>query len=1212
MGSWAQIKPGKAVQIVNEGKYLIYDALDNDTQNGNQNRTGFRYAKMGETTVFTDYDKGAAINYDLTSGAIWIAEGDFENGFRFKNELTGAYLNGKQTGDDGTVWTVKTIEEDETVDNKFKGTNRNEYTGMNCYVVYNGGDCWNGDRGGMATWSDAHPYQFYTYTKTATANVTYKCVGPNNEDLKTTMDEVKIGEKYVLKAPSIDFYQVVSKWMGGQELTNDTIAAVTSDLEIICKYKEFFPFETTNITSAMTDFPADAKFYKMTIAADKFYIEYDKADPTKMTLVHHAADYQDTFPDSALWCFSGDRTNGFRIYNRAVGVKNILYFSGDPSTELFGDEGSDAFVHMAQLDTIQGTPVGWKLSKGAFDNGYYWGLPVSEEEYKMNKRGSSLAFWTGGADAGSTFTFEYYNAQAPYVQSLKELLITVGARVKTDSINVGNPGFALKADFDAMYVHYQKAKTDTVGGITNELAQADFIALRDAFEVYKSKRNDNIEENVAYTLTNTKGRGSIYYDPESSDIFVWSSGRGGAGPVDSLNACWSVIKSDIEGEYYLYNIGRKQYIRFAEDQETDYGEKTSWRFTSFPAPLTVTYEGDGFVFKPVDDAGKAVSISNTYKHPVITYYASGDQGVTFRLNKKGQMTGAEIQKAKDVLDIGMQDIGLMDAWARSGVLTAGANSKDVILTSVMATSSENEPALVKGMTLNLENAAAIQTLKVYVTTTPIFDGVSEDSKLLVAQVSNPAASADIIFDTNQSVMLDPCYFWVVVDLSATPRTGDKIGASVTTLKQNTESQGDANFPVGNSELVSHINLFDAQTTIFNRGTLNSMNFGTPAIAMAPNGDLIAATDVRYDKGGDLGDHKIDIAVSISKDQGTTWSEPVIILKGDSTTDAGFGYSSPCIAVDKAGGKVRMLVSGGKKALTNGNKNLYLLTSSDNGLTWTEPAPLEVYWEPADDGASYAYLGAITGSGVVLQHQSADAPYENGLAVFPVRTNVVGKNCTYALSESSDGLWLLSNTPVFSGVQNATVQELSDGKLVFTASTSSKNGARQKNVWEPTSVSENSFAMIFGDATEMTLTGSSHAAGLTVDNNGTTILTNIAFNTSKLMLNVSRDNCETWGAGDAAKKELQAKYAGASATVVNGDNGINVFYQTRVLGAGSNALSCIKIPYTYFQSIVDGIDKVESDKVEEGKKDGKVYDALGRQITTPSKGFYIQDGKKYVK
>ena len=1206
----AQVKPKEGARVPENGKeYLIYDAW-----NSGQNRTGFRYVNAGEKNILTSYGKGDPVNYDLPLGAVWIIEINESGVYAFKNKVTGEYFAGTTTGTTKSTWTVKTVEEDESANNKWpsdQASVRPDYFGKNCFVVYNENTCWNGNTGGMATWTNAHPYQFYEFDAEQTMKITYVCKGPDGADLKTVAVDVKQDAQYILKFPTFDFLTLDTKLFEGEPLKSDTIKKVTEDMEIICMYKNYLPFEVSNIPLNAAEFPADAKFYKMMIHNDRFLVEYSPSDLSKLPAARKNADLVGIVPDSALWCFAGDRTSGFRIYNRATGPEQVLY-SVDPKITDPNDAGT-AYPHLARIDTIPQDAMVWKISVGAFANGYYFGLPVEDREPRLNKRGGVISYWQGNADAGSTFTFEYFNAQSPYLPMLKTLVATVGTTIKSDSLHAGNPGYASRADFNILYAAYKQA-VDLLPTISPEQAESNFNALTAAHELYKTQRNKTFETFVGYTLTNTKDRGALYYSPEGSDIFAWSSGRVNAAPVDSLNGCWTLVPAvEADTLYYLYNIGRKQFLRYGADKETTFGDKKSWRFTSMPTPVTVTYEQDGFAFKPVVEAGAPViglSISNNYNHPVLTYYAAGDGGVPFRMNKKGVISEQEKATINEVLAKGKIEAGLTDAWTGLGALTAGANAKNVILARavVAGTLLSEDLAVVEGMTVNLTHPSAVKNIKVYATTISLLNDTTPGFKELAAEVTSPAASMNITFTETQSVGSDPIYYWIVADLTGTPKSGEKIGASVANVKYSTTTNGKAELATGNATFASSVNIFDAQATLFTRTTLGSLNFGSPAIAKAPNGDLLAVTDVRYKSTGDLGNHKMSIATSISKDNGATWSDPTIILEGDSLTEEHFGFSSPSIAVDAQNGVIKMLVSGGKKAIGDGNKTLYTLESTDNGATWSEAMPVEVEY---GNGKAPIYIAAITGNGVVLKNQSNDVDlFTNGTVIYPVRVKIGDYTYTYALADI-DGTFMTSKTPVFESVQNATVQETADGKLIFTASTSRKDGARLKNVWEPTSVDPNNGYMILGEATVSSgITGTSNAAGLTIDGNGVNILTNVGLGSTKLMLNVSKDNGETWGVFGA--KELQSRYAYASSVVANSDNSVSVFYQTLVPGTDTSyELTCIKVPYSYFDGILDNISGVENDQVQ-GAKNEQYYDLQGRKVGTPkAKGIYVAKGKKIV-
>ena len=1186
---WAQIIPTTTVSTVEEGgKYVIYDAFTG--------RTGFRYAETGQANVLTKNTPPATSNLPL--GAVWIVEKNADGMFAFKNEVTEQYLNynhsnvnaAATTGTTADYWKLVRVE-----DAKEKWNGGTAYNGRNCFVVYNTATCWNGNsgEGPMAMWSgDGHPYQFYAFNRVVTHNVVYKCIDTKGAILKNVTVSVKENEQYTVSAPVISFYKVIKKELNGEVLSNETFPNIATDIEIVCTYQENLPFQVSNITSGSTNFPEDAKFYKMTIRNNpKKMVEYSRSSPDKIALNHTEDYFTGILPDSVLWCFSGNLANGFQIYNLATGTEMLLDFQGDPSTD--GSTGGKSFARMIDKNKDGYTPTNWKLSPGAFENGFFFGMPIGANEYKMNDRGG-LAFWTGGADVGSTFTFTYYDRGMAYINGLRGLLKTVADRMTKDDANIGDPGFTNREDFNVLNDVYNTIVIDTTG-ITVEKAEEYYKTLNTAFNTYKGKTL-GVQTYIAYSMTNTKGRGSIYYNPNASDIFVWSSAKAGAAKADSLNACWVFVPTATNNQYYLYNLGRKQFVRHANDRESNFG--ASWRFTSIPTAVTVVPNQDGFAVQPANDASKALSLSNNYPHPVITYYNATDVGVPFGLKTKGGITDAEKETIEQVLANGKAP-GLTDVWAAAGTLTTGDNAKDVVLVRAVAVASTEKPATLKGITVNLSKASAVKSLKVYGTNSST---LNNERIMLGEMLSVEGTEVKVPFTTEKEVTDEPLYIWVVAEISDTPQAGDLLATSV--ISMNYSANGlteEGTLNAMNNDLVSTAKLFDAQTTIFNRGTLESKFFGSPAIAKAPNGDLIAVTDVRYNNAGDLGSHKMDIAASISSDNGTTWSAPAVILRGDSVTEDGFGYSSPCIAVDTINAKMYILISGGKAtAITN--KNLYVLTSEDNGVTWTKSDKLDIAWNPTEEGAIYNYLGSVTGNGVVLTAQVEGAEIANGTPVFLAKTNAG----TFTLYKGESN-WILSSDPVFNEVQHATVQETATGTLVFTAATTTEDGARLINKWDQSMLIEG--GMTFDEATPMEITGTGDAAGLALlTKEGTTILTNIALNTSRLMLYGSDNNCETWDG--TYTQEIQAKDAKASAIAAGGDNSVSIFYQTRVLGSETNdyVLTCIKVPYSKLGPV--NINGTDCDKVETVKNE-KFYDLQGRETTPSNKGIYITKGKKVI-
>ena len=134
----------------------------------------------------------------------------------------------------------------------------------------------------------------------------------------------------------------------------------------------------------------------------------------------------------------------------------------------------------------------------------------------------------------------------------------------------------------------------------------------------------------------------------------------------------------------------------------------------------------------------------------------------------------------------------------------------------------------------------------------------------------------------------------------------------------------------------------AQTTdvpVFVSGTEGYKSFRIPAALAPPNGDLLAVCDGRAHGAGDSGD--IDIVVKRSKDKGKTWGTLHIAVDMDSLQA---GNPAPVVDLTDPAypeGRIFLFYNTGNNHESevrkgNGLREVWYKTSSDNGLTWSEP------------------------------------------------------------------------------------------------------------------------------------------------------------------------------------------------------------------------------------------------------------------------------------
>lgn len=147
---------------------------------------------------------------------------------------------------------------------------------------------------------------------------------------------------------------------------------------------------------------ADAtKWYTMKLGSAAYYIS---GDDSKGYIA--LSEMKTTLADKDLWCFVGNETNGFTIYNKATG--EVLCAPANPSS-LGG--GETAYVLTKKLSEVGTYTHLWDIKTsdklGADTEAFY--LQPHGTDYAVNNFGGNgkLAFWTGGKDQGSSIQIEF-------------------------------------------------------------------------------------------------------------------------------------------------------------------------------------------------------------------------------------------------------------------------------------------------------------------------------------------------------------------------------------------------------------------------------------------------------------------------------------------------------------------------------------------------------------------------------------------------------------------------------------------------------------------------------------------------------------------------------------------------------------------------------------------------------------------------------------
>jgi sialidase-1 len=243
----------------------------------------------------------------------------------------------------------------------------------------------------------------------------------------------------------------------------------------------------------------------------------------------------------------------------------------------------------------------------------------------------------------------------------------------------------------------------------------------------------------------------------------------------------------------------------------------------------------------------------------------------------------------------------------------------------------------------------------------------------------------------------------------------------------------------------HIKVY-AQTPVFVSGTEGYKSFRIPAIVRAPNGDLLAFAEGRVAGSGDFGD--IDIVMKRSKDKGKTWSASVVVAGYDKLQA---GNPAPVVDLsDPAFPKGRLFLffntgnnHEGEVRKGKGLREVWYKTSTDAGMTWTEPVNITTQvhkpkqpqvnaaYDFSEDWRSYANT---PGHGMQL----TEGPHKG--RIYIAANHSAGdpkpKGADYQAhgfySDDHGKTFKLSETISIEGSNESTAAEISGGRIMFNS------------------------------------------------------------------------------------------------------------------------------------------------------------------------------------
>lgn len=259
--------------------------------------------------------------------------------------------------------------------------------------------------------ADAASIHFYnrSFTITAPAGYTLKSYrfdfqgfegNSNTYTKRLTMSVTPSGATEV-KCAATEASATVSAEVGGKNTASFTVSGngniVPGNFVVTLTKnnpdeKSLQPFVPTTVTNGQ--FAENTMWYVMHVRSTSLQAKYE--GDSDISLVAQRKPLTD---DAYLWCFVGDKTTGYKVYNKAAGATKVL----NAGTKT--NQTSPVF----EADNAQASRWYFTSSASAIlaDSTSVYMTASDDQNATLNDFGGNkkLLYWTGGKDVGSTMVF---------------------------------------------------------------------------------------------------------------------------------------------------------------------------------------------------------------------------------------------------------------------------------------------------------------------------------------------------------------------------------------------------------------------------------------------------------------------------------------------------------------------------------------------------------------------------------------------------------------------------------------------------------------------------------------------------------------------------------------------------------------------------------------------------------------------------------------
>lgn len=593
---------------------------------GNSDRRGYVFEESNSLKVtLGDAFYNATPADKLSDAYIFTVKGNGTDGFTIVGKSGKTYYANStlqtKSGRDAGIWNVKTS---------------GSYLNLN--------------PGSVVQWDDANDangvWEFYPVNVDAAhlVTITYNIKQGETTIATTAIEDVPVGFSFPV-APS----QTSAAYYSLDGYPTGTVTETSSyDLT----YTENLPFQTSPSF-------AEANWYYLTIHADK-YVLTNNGSAASIDLSSTKLNVNDY--NANLWCFVGNAFTGFKIYNKAAGKDKVLSSSTNTSDS---STGANTYPVLTATSDLSGKNETWAVTTGNTMNGVT-GFYLSQQGYpmnRMNRRGSTLAYWNTGADNGSTFLVTTESADAaratmgtPYCSvgvNVGQVSQETADAYTQEACNALTTGQAVADFFAGLYAAYIMPEAGKYYRIINEVRQSnsklDMVSVHsDAthtqgqasskgnvdmlwqFEVcengYKIKRANadqymgplaqdgnqelkNYTEGAKFTIEVLTegyvrlldGNGNVMHDDGNHQLCAWNSGKGTASSWQIAPATeLEVALHTVDGVSYA-----SAYLPFPVQGEGIYTGAINGTSLNMTAQTGVIPAETGIVIKGAQDATSA-------------------------------------------------------------------------------------------------------------------------------------------------------------------------------------------------------------------------------------------------------------------------------------------------------------------------------------------------------------------------------------------------------------------------------------------------------------------------------------------------------------------------------------------------------------------------------------------------------------------------------